>query len=89
MVHIRFILCAFLTLFAAGNAAADSQHVRSLKLHVDLEKDGTAKVYERWDVATGDNITEWYLVPGSMCGRGSFAFRGRMERGPYPGGKSG
>ena len=66
MVHIRFILCAFLTLFAAGNAAADSQHVRSLKLHVDLEKDGTAKVYERWDVATGDNITEWYLVRDNL-----------------------
>lgn len=62
MVQIRFILCAFLTLFAAGNAAADSQRVRSLKLFVDLEKDGTAKVYERWDVSTGDNITEWYLV---------------------------
>ena len=66
MVQIRFILCALLTLFAAGNAAADSQHVRSLKLHVDLEKDGAAKVYERWDVATGDNITEWYLVRDNL-----------------------
>ena len=66
MVQIRFILCAFLTLFAAGNAAADSQRVHSLKLYVDLEKDGTAKVYERWDVATGDNITEWYLVRDNL-----------------------
>jgi len=29
---------------------------------VNLEKDGTATVYERWDVNTGENITEWYLV---------------------------
>lgn len=48
------------------NAAADSQRVRSLKLYIELEKDGTATVYERWDVNTGDDITEWYLVRDNL-----------------------
>ena len=61
-VRVRLLLCTLLILLAAGNAAADRQRVRSLKLYVNLEKDGTATVYERWDVATGDDITEWYLV---------------------------
>ena len=61
-INFRALFCALLLFAAAGHAAAEGQRVRSLKLYVDLEKDGTAKVYERWDVATGDRITEWYLV---------------------------
>lgn len=62
MTRLKLFLSFFLLLFALGNAWADSQRVRSLKLYVDLQKDGTATVYERWDVNTGDDITEWYLV---------------------------
>ena len=57
-INFRALFCALLLFAAAGHAAAEGQRVRSLKLYVDLEKDGTAKVYERWDVATGDRITE-------------------------------
>lgn len=64
MVQIKFraLLCSVLILVSAVIASAERQRVRSLKLYVNLEKDGTATVYERWDVATGDDITEWYLV---------------------------
>lgn len=62
LAKLKLYLCSLLVLFAVVNAAADSQRVRSLKLFVDLEKDGTATIYERWDVNTGDDITEWYLV---------------------------
>jgi len=61
-IKAKVLFCTLLVLLAAGNAAADRQCVRSLKVYVELEKDGTATVYERWDVATGDDITEWYLV---------------------------
>ena len=64
MVQIKFraLLCSIILLVSAVTASADGQRVRSLKLYVNLEKDGTATVYERWDVATGNDITEWYLV---------------------------
>ena len=63
MVQVRKVLTCLLVLFSVlAPARAESQRVRSLKILVDLQKDGTAQVYEQWDVATGDRITEWYLV---------------------------
>ncbi len=44
------------------SAWADGQRVRKLDVIVDLEKDGSALIYERWDISTGNDITEWYLV---------------------------
>ena len=61
-VKFRLLLSLLLVLLTAGNAAADGQRVRKLLIYVDLEKDGTATVYEKWDLSTGDKITEWYLV---------------------------
>ena len=58
----RILLAVWLVLLPAFSAAAEGQRVRSLKMYVDLKKDGTASVYERWDVSTGTGITEWYLV---------------------------
>lgn len=63
MVQVKSLLVSLLVLFSVlAPARAESQRVRSLKILVDLQKDGTAQVYEQWDVATGDRITEWYLV---------------------------
>ncbi len=58
----RALLTLLALMLAMAPALADRQRVRSLQIYVDLEKDGTATVYERWDVSTGDKITEWYLV---------------------------
>ena len=40
---------------------AREQKVRSVDIEVTLFKTGEALVHEKWDVNTGDEITEWYL----------------------------
>ena len=40
---------------------AREQRVRDLDIEVTLYPTGVALVHERWDVNTGDEITEWYL----------------------------
>lgn len=63
MVQVKSLLASLLVLFSVLlPARAEDQRVRDLKVYVDLAHDGTATIYERWDVATGDRITEWYLV---------------------------
>ena len=56
----------WLTLLAAGvstfAAFADNQRVRNLDITVTLRPDGEARIHEVWDVDTGDEITEIYLV---------------------------
>lgn len=47
-------------------AAGAQQRVRDLDITVSLERDGTAVVSERWDLSTGNNITEWYLVRSNL-----------------------
>lgn len=63
MVQIKSFFLSLLVLCSVlAPARAENQRVHSLSIYVDLEKDGTAGVFERWDVSTGDRITEWYLV---------------------------
>jgi len=40
---------------------AREQRVRDLDIEVTLYPTGVALIHERWDVNTGDEITEWYL----------------------------
>lgn len=42
--------------------AASRQRVRDLDIHVTLLSLGGAVFHEKWDLNTGDDITEWYLV---------------------------
>ncbi len=55
---IAFIVAALATTFAAS---AFEQAIRNINVRVDLDKDGSACVTERWDVCVADG-TEWYLV---------------------------
>ena len=41
---------------------AHDQKVRNVDITLSLDTLGTASVYEKWDINTGDKITEWYLV---------------------------
>lgn len=58
----RTFLCLAAILLFCSAAMADGQRIHKLDVIVDLEKDGSALVYERWDISTGNEITEWYLV---------------------------
>lgn len=42
--------------------AASRQRVRDLDIHVTLLSLGGAVFHEKWNLNTGDDITEWYLV---------------------------
>ncbi|MBQ9660938.1 MAG: DUF2207 domain-containing protein [Bacteroidales bacterium] len=52
------LLAALAPAFAAF---ADEQRVRDVDITVTLIRNGNAVIRERWDVSTGDEITEWYL----------------------------
>ena len=49
-------------LFTILSPAANRQRVRDLDIHVTLMPLGGAVFHETWDINTGDDITEWYLV---------------------------
>lgn len=51
-------MAALVSTFAAF---ADEQRVHDLDINVTLIGNGNAVIHERWDVHTGDQITEWYL----------------------------
>ena len=53
---------ALLTALVATIAVqAREQKVRDLDITVTLDRSGAALIHEKWDVDTGDQITEWYL----------------------------
>ncbi len=52
------LLAALVSTFAVF---AREQKVRSVDIEVTLFKTGSAIIHEKWDVNTGDEITEWYL----------------------------
>ena len=56
----RFLL--FLALLPALSLQARDQKVRDLDINLTLIRNGNVIIHERWDVDTGDRITEWYLV---------------------------
>ena len=47
---------------ALSLSAANKQRVRDLDIQLTLLQNGGVVVCENWDINTGDNITEWYLV---------------------------
>lgn len=42
--------------------AANRQRVRDVDVHLTLMPQGGVVIHEAWDINTGDDITEWYLV---------------------------
>ena len=52
------LIAAWVSTFAVF---AREQSVRDVQITVTLIRNGTAVIHERWDVNTGDEITEWYL----------------------------
>ena len=52
------LLAAMVSTFAAF---ADGQKVNDIDITVTLIRNGNAVIHEKWDVETGDQITEWYL----------------------------
>ena len=52
------LLAALVSTFAAF---ADEQRVNDVDITVTLIRNGNAVIHEKWDVETGDQITEWYL----------------------------
>ena len=60
---IQLILLTLLLAFLPGpSLRARDQKVRDVDINITLIKNGNIVVHERWDVDTGDKITEWYLV---------------------------
>ena len=56
-----FLFLVVMTL-SAPVLPAREQRVRDVDINITLIKNGNIVVHERWDVDTGDGITEWYLV---------------------------
>lgn len=57
---LRLLLA--LLLFSLPLSAGNRQRVRDLDIQITLLSQGGAVVRETWDINTGDDITEWYLV---------------------------
>ena len=64
MMARRPIQAFFLLLALLSGPAlrARDQKVRDVDINITLIKNGNIVVHEKWDVDTGDKITEWYLV---------------------------
>lgn len=60
----RFLLP--LLLLAVLPLSAREQSVHSVDIHLSLDSLGTASIHEKWNIDTGDNITEWYLVRANL-----------------------
>lgn len=59
-----FLLTALLlTVLPLG---ARDQKVRDIDIKLSLSRSGSALIHERWDIDTGDQITEWYLVRSNL-----------------------
>ena len=58
----RYLLLISALLISVLSPAANYQRVRDLDIHVTLLSLGGAVFHEKWDLNTGDDITEWYLV---------------------------
>ena len=58
----RFLLLLSALLFSVLSPAANRQRVRDIDIHLTLMPQGGVVIHEAWDINTGDDITEWYLV---------------------------
>ena len=65
MNRFSAIAAALLTVFVCLPASALTPSVRDIDITLTLLPDGTASIYERWDVCAADG-TEWYLVRGNL-----------------------
>ena len=61
---MRRLFC-LLVLFCGFLTEAGATYVHGIRIDVTLERGGSARVSERWDV-TADRGTEWYLVKGNL-----------------------
>lgn len=59
MRRLLIIFVAALGFSIAANAY--EQAIRDISIRLELQKDGSARISERWDVSVADG-TEWYLV---------------------------
>ena len=59
MKRLILLLAAILTVLPLR---ARDQKVRDIDIELTLAHNGDAVLHERWDIDTGDKITEWYLV---------------------------
>ena len=59
---MKFWLTFLAALVSTTAVFADNQRVRDLDITVTLRPNGEARIHEVWDVDTGDEITEIYLV---------------------------
>lgn len=57
-----FTAALCLALWSGGSLLARDQKVRDVDIRLTIIKNGNIVIHERWDVDTGDRITEWYLV---------------------------
>lgn len=60
--HLKLCLLLVLLPLAVSLSAANKQRVRDLDIQITLLSKGGIVVCETWDINTGDEITEWYLV---------------------------
>ena len=61
------VIQVFLPAFLSGPVLhARGQRVRDVDINMTVIRNGNIVVHERWDVDTGDGITEWYLVRGNL-----------------------
>lgn len=61
MIMKRFWIILLLALLSAWALNARDQQVRDVNIRMTIIKNGNVVFHERWDVDTGDRITEWYL----------------------------
>ena len=66
------LMAALVSTFAVF---AREQKVRDVDIEVTLFKTGEALIHEKWDVNTGDEITEWYLPRENLGDIAILAFK--------------
>jgi len=68
MKIIRNIIttAVFMAAVAISAAPASATDVRDLRVTVDLQEDGSARITERWELEDIGGITEWYLVRSNL-----------------------
>lgn len=59
---MKRLLLLLAALLPALSLQARDQKVRDIDIELTLAHNGNAVIHERWDIDTGDKITEWYLV---------------------------
>lgn len=57
----RFIFLVMAVWVSTFAAFAAEQKVHDVEINLTLIRNGNAVIHEKWDVDTGDQITEWYL----------------------------